>query len=47
MVILHQRMRSEPDKTDEVAAALASIVTTAQATEGVIHLDIARDPALV
>jgi len=47
MVILHQRMRSEPDKTYEVAAALASIVTTTQATGGDIRLDIAPDPALV
>jgi len=43
MVILHQRMRSKPDKSDEVTAALAAIVPGARATEGLIHMDIARD----
>jgi quinol monooxygenase YgiN len=43
MVILRQRMRSKPDKTDEVMAALAAIIPGARATEGVISLDIARD----
>jgi quinol monooxygenase YgiN len=43
MVILHQRMRPKPDKTDEVMAALAAIVPGARTTEGVIKLDIARD----
>jgi quinol monooxygenase YgiN len=43
MVILRQKMRSKPDNTDEVTAALAEIVTPARATEGVIRLDIARD----
>jgi quinol monooxygenase YgiN len=43
MVILHQRMRPKPDKTDEVMAVLAAIVPAARTTEGVIKLDIARD----
>ena len=43
MVILRQKMRSKPDKTDEVMAALAAIIPGARATEGVISLDIARD----
>ena len=43
MVILHQRMRCKPDKNEEVTGALAAIVPGARATQGVIHLDIARD----
>jgi quinol monooxygenase YgiN len=43
MVILRQKMRSKPDKTGEVMAALAAIIAPARATEGVIKLDIARD----
>jgi quinol monooxygenase YgiN len=33
----------QPDKSDELRAALAEIITPARATEGVINLDIARD----
>ena len=43
MVILRQKMRAKPDKSDEVTAALAEIISGARATEGVINLDIARD----
>jgi quinol monooxygenase YgiN len=43
MVILRQKMRSKPDKSNEVMAALAAIVPGARATQGVISLDIARD----
>ena len=43
MVILRQKMRSKHDKSDEVMAALAAIIAPARATEGVMHLDIARD----
>ena len=42
MVILRQKMRSKPDKCDEVMAALAAIIPTARATEGLISFDIAR-----
>ena len=42
MLILRQKMRSKPDKCEEVMAALAAIVPTARATEGVISFDIAR-----
>ncbi len=42
MVILRQKMRAKPDKSDELMAALAEIITPARATEGVISLDIAR-----
>jgi quinol monooxygenase YgiN len=43
MVILRQKMRSKPSKTEDVSAALAAIIPGARATEGVIRLDIARD----
>ena len=42
MVILRQKMRSKPHKCDELIAALAEIIPTARATEGVISFDIAR-----
>src|SRR2546429_9643876 len=43
MVILRQQMRSKPERTEDVWAALAAIVPGARATPGVITLDIARD----
>ena len=43
MIILRQKMHAKPDKSDELMAALAEIITPARATEGVISLDIARD----
>jgi quinol monooxygenase YgiN len=42
MVILRFKIRSKPDKSDELTAALAEIITPARATEGVISFDIAR-----
>jgi quinol monooxygenase YgiN len=43
MVILRQKMRSKPERSEEVTAALAAIIPGARATDGVIRLDIARD----
>ncbi len=43
MVILRQHMRSKPERTDDVLAALAAIIPDARATQGVISLDVARD----
>jgi quinol monooxygenase YgiN len=43
MVILRQQMRSKPERTDDVLAALAAIIPGARATQGVIGLDVARD----
>ena len=43
MVILRFKIRSEPDKSDELMSALAEIITPARATNGVINFDIARD----
>ena len=42
MIILRQKMRAKPGKSDELTAALAEIITPARATDGVISLDIAR-----
>jgi len=42
MLILRQKMRAKPDKSDELMAALAEIIAPARATQGVISLDIAR-----
>ena len=42
MIILRQKMRAKPGKSDELMAALAEIIGPARATEGVISLDIAR-----
>ena len=43
MVILRQRMRSKPERADDVSSALAAISLAARATQGVISLDIAGD----
>jgi len=43
MVILRFKIQSKPDKSDELMAALAEIITPARATSGVINFDIARD----
>jgi quinol monooxygenase YgiN len=42
MVILRFKVHSKPDKSDELMAALAEIITPARATDGVVELDIAR-----
>jgi quinol monooxygenase YgiN len=42
VIILRQKMRAKPDKSDQLVAALAEIITPARATQGVISLDIAR-----
>jgi quinol monooxygenase YgiN len=42
MVILRFKIRSKADKSDQLMAALAEIITPARATEGVVNFDIAR-----
>ena len=42
MLILRQKMRAKPERSNELMAALAEIIGPARATEGVISLDIAR-----
>jgi len=43
MIILRFKIRSKPDKSDELMSALADIIAPARATKGVINFDIARD----
>jgi len=38
MVILRFKIRSKPDKSDELMSALAEIITPARATKGVHQL---------
>jgi len=42
MIILRQKMRAKPDKSNELMSALAEIIAPARATQGVMSLDIAR-----
>jgi quinol monooxygenase YgiN len=42
MVILRFKVRSKPEKSDELLAVLAEIIPAARATEGVVNFDIAR-----
>ena len=42
MVILRFKIRSKPDKSDELMAALAEIIAPARAMQGVVEFDIAR-----
>src|SRR4026207_2444632 len=42
MLILRQKMHAKPDKSDELMAALAEIITPAPAAEAVVSLDAAR-----
>ncbi len=44
MLILRQKMRAKPDKSDELMAALAEIIAPARATDGVISLDRGAAP---
>jgi quinol monooxygenase YgiN len=41
MVILRFKIRSKPDKSDELMSALAEVIAPARATNGVINFDIA------
>jgi quinol monooxygenase YgiN len=43
MLVLRLRIQCQPDRSAEVAAALAAVVEPARAVSGVHHFDIARD----
>src|SRR5437588_13115027 len=43
MIVLHFKVRCQPEKSEEVKAALADVIGPARATEGVISFDIAQD----
>jgi quinol monooxygenase YgiN len=42
MIILRFKIRSTPEKRDQVRAALSEIIPSARDTEGVINFDIAN-----
>src|SRR6202048_2604387 len=43
MIVLRFRVVCQPDKTDQIMAALREVIAPARAVEGVISFDIARD----
>src|SRR5690348_8880099 len=43
MIVLRFKLQCQPEKTDEVIAALSEVVAPARATAGVISFDVARD----
>lgn len=43
MLVLRFKVQCQPEKTEEVMAALREVVAPARATEGVLSFDIARD----
>ena len=43
MLVLRFKVQCQPEKTEEVMAALRDVVAPARATEGVVSFDIARD----
>ena len=43
MIVVRFKIRCQPDRTDEVAAAMRDIVKAARGLPGVLHFDIARD----
>ena len=43
MIVLRFKLQCQPDKADEVMAALSEVIVPARATTGVVSFDIARD----
>jgi quinol monooxygenase YgiN len=43
MIVLRFKVQCQPEKTEQVMAALSAVLGPARATEGVIDFDIARD----
>jgi quinol monooxygenase YgiN len=43
MIVLRFKLQCQPEKTEEVVAALSEVVAPARATAGVISFDVARD----
>ena len=43
MVIMRFRVRVEPERAEEVRAALEAVIAPSRALEGVVHFDIAAD----
>ena len=43
MVVMRFKVKVDPDRAEEVAAALEAVIEPSRALDGVIRLDIARD----
>jgi quinol monooxygenase YgiN len=43
MIVVRFKVRCQPGKTDELAAAMKNIVGAARGLPGVVHFDIGRD----
>jgi quinol monooxygenase YgiN len=43
MIVLRFKVQCQPEKTEEVIAAMAEVIAPARATDGVVSFDIARD----
>ncbi|HWX86752.1 MAG TPA: antibiotic biosynthesis monooxygenase [Solirubrobacteraceae bacterium] len=43
MIVLRFKLQCQPQKTEQVMAALSEVIAPARATPGVISFDIARD----
>ena len=43
MIVVRFKVQCQPDRTDEVMAAMKDVVLPSRALPGVIHFDVARD----
>jgi len=43
VLVVRFKVRCQPDKTEEVVAAMAGVVDAARTLPGVVHFDVARD----
>ena len=45
MIVIHFKVRCQPEKTEQVMAAFEEVIAPSRAVDGVISFDIARDLA--
>ncbi len=43
MLVVRFKVRCQPDKTEEVVAAMAAVAGAARTLPGIVHFDVARD----
>lgn len=43
MIVIRFKVKSKPEKSDQLRAALEAVVAPSRSVEGVMHFDIARD----
>ncbi len=43
MVVVRFKVQCQPDRTEEMAAAMGAVVAPSRALPGVVHFDVARD----